>query len=406
LADSGLDPSLVQTLVAIGSTAAGAMAGGTSGAGAAFNEVTNNYLTHTEATRLAELYRKKFEKQCDTSCEQEIADLRARDQARDQQLSNCSGVQSAACDTVRQDVRNAAAEYIRLGPLPMLLGRFESETPEGKTYRLAQETLDGVLAGKGKGYAGTIWNGVTGLLSAVGTGLEALFGDPAAQEKVKTGAGAAYDYITDLNNLPYLLGALTPEQREQLAQAYERGDGETVGKMLGEQAANIPVGGGGLGTIKKVDKVLDVANAAKKAEKVADAAADAARAAEKVGAGLVDDLAKFRKELGLPPAGSAMDKSALAVIEVNGQKIYGINAHGQPVSGVNIISSTHAEIDALNQIKQRGIDVSGQSLTLYVDRAPCTACGANGGIRSMVEQLNLKQLTVIGPDGSTIIAPR
>jgi filamentous hemagglutinin len=136
------------------------------------------------------------------------------------------------------------------------------------------------------------------------------------------------------------------------------------------------------------------------------AAAGEAAAGAKAGSGLVDDLANFRKDLGLPPAGSAADKSTLAVIEVNGQKIYGINAHGQPVSGVNAISATHAEIDALNQIKQQGINVSGQNLTLYVDRTPCLACGPNGGIRSMVEQLGLKQLTVIGPDGPMIITPR
>ena len=118
------------------------------------------------------------------------------------------------------------------------------------------------------------------------------------------------------------------------------------------------------------------------------------------------DLAKIKRELGLPNAGSVADKSTLAVVEVNGQKIYGINAHGQPVSGVNAISSNHAEIDTLNQIKQNGLDVSGQSLTLYVDRTPCVACDKNGGIRSMAEQLGLKQLTVVGPDGSVVIIPR
>jgi hypothetical protein len=41
-----------------------------------------------------------------------------------------------------------------------------------------------------------------------------------------------------------------------------------------------------------------------------------------------------------------------------------------------------------------------------VDRTPCAACGTNGGIRSMVEQLGLKDLTVIGPDGSMVITPR
>jgi RHS repeat-associated protein len=123
------------------------------------------------------------------------------------------------------------------------------------------------------------------------------------------------------------------------------------------------------------------------------------------GATSADDLASFRKDLGLPPAGSPSDKSTLAMMEVDGQKIYGINAHGQPVSGVNAISKTHAEIDVLNQIKQQGIDVRGQNLTMYVDRDPCLACGQNGGIRSMASQLEIKQLTVIGPSGPTVIMP-
>jgi deoxycytidylate deaminase len=140
-----------------------------------------------------------------------------------------------------------------------------------------------------------------------------------------------------------------------------------------------------------------------KAGGVADIVAGGGKAANRTG---FDDLARFREELGLPPAGSAADKSTLAVVEVNGQKIYGINAHGQPITGVNAISRTHAEIDALNQLKQSGINVTGKNLTLYVDRAPCAACGPNGGIRSIVEQLGLNQLTIIGPGGPMIITPR
>jgi len=94
------------------------------------------------------------------------------------------------------------------------------------------------------------------------------------------------------------------------------------------------------------------------------------------------------------------------MIEIDGRQIFGINAHGQPVVGINAISSTHAEIDALNQVMQQGIDVSGRNLILYVDRPPCVACGQNGGIRSMVERLRLHQLTVISPSGPVVIAPR
>ncbi|MFS8372606.1 filamentous hemagglutinin N-terminal domain-containing protein [Xanthomonas campestris pv. armoraciae] len=121
--------------------------------------------------------------------------------------------------------------------------------------------------------------------------------------------------------------------------------------------------------------------------------------------GVFSDLEKFRTELGLPESGTAADRSTIAKINVDGKEIYGINAHSQPTSGVNNISKSHAEIDVLNQLKNSGGDFSGKSLTMYVDRQPCKACGQNGGIRTMVRQLGLKELTVIGPDGPLLIRP-
>ena len=53
---------------------------------------------------------------------------------------------------------------------------------------------------------------------------------------------------------------LTPEQTEELATAYERGGGKTVGRQLGEQIANLPIGSGGLGSIKVVGKGVDAAS--------------------------------------------------------------------------------------------------------------------------------------------------
>ncbi len=92
-----------------------------------------------------------------------------------------------------------------------------------------------------------------------------------------------------------------------------------------------------------------------------------------------EGLASFRNELDLPEAGTPTDKSTLAVLELDGEQIYGINAHGQRVTGVNAISATHAEIDVLKQVSDSGVDVSGRELFLYVDRTPCTACSRNGG---------------------------
>jgi len=90
-------------------------------------------------------------------------------------------------------------------------------------------------------------------------GLKAITGDSRARLQVRDGAKAGFDYISNPNNLPYLLGMLTPEQTEELATAYEKGDGKTVGRILGEQFANLPIGGGGLGTIKVVGKGVDAA---------------------------------------------------------------------------------------------------------------------------------------------------
>lgn len=110
---------------------------------------------------------------------------------------------------------------------------------------------------KAVGYGHAMWEGVSSLASGIVTAGKAAFGDEKAKESVRQGAGAAWDFVKEPENWPYLLGAMTPENREKLAQAYETGDARTIGKMLGEQAANLPVGGGGVGTVKRVGKTID-----------------------------------------------------------------------------------------------------------------------------------------------------
>ena len=95
-------------------------------------------------------------------------------------------------------------------------------------------------------------------------GLKAITGNSEARQQVRDGAKAGFDYISNPDNLPYLLGRLTPEQTEELATAYEKGDGKTVGRILGEQIASLPIASGGFGTIKVVGKGLDAASDAGK----------------------------------------------------------------------------------------------------------------------------------------------
>lgn len=116
-------------------------------------------------------------------------------------------------------------------------------------------------------------------------------------------------------------------------------------------------------------------------------------------------LSDYRSQNGLPVAGSSADNSTVAFTEIGGSRYISTNAHGEVVTGVNAISATHAEVGVLAQIQKSGVNVSGQNLTLYVDRTPCIACDQNGGIRSMVRQLGISELEVIGPEGSIFIKP-
>jgi deoxycytidylate deaminase len=111
----------------------------------------------------------------------------------------------------------------------------------------------------------------------------------------------------------------------------------------------------------------------------------------------LDDLAKFRQELGIPHG-----QGTLARLDVGGRRFYGINAHGRPVNmKVNAITRTHAEADAFQQAANAG--TRGGRGTMYVDRALCPACGQNGGVRGMMRQLEISELRVVTPQGIQVL---
>ncbi len=140
----------------------------------------------------------------------------------------------------------------------------EYELHRNHTENLAQDAMDGVRLNRALGYGKAVVDGVADLAKGVWIGLKAITGDSEARQQVRDGTKSGFEYISNPDNLPYLLGMLTPEQTEELATAYEKGDGKTVGRMLGEQFANLPIGGGGIGTIKVVGKGVDAASNAGK----------------------------------------------------------------------------------------------------------------------------------------------
>jgi RHS repeat-associated protein len=137
------------------------------------------------------------------------------------------------------------------------------------------------------------------------------------------------------------------------------------------------------------------------AKEVAAVERTAAREAAS-GSTVFEDLARMRRELGLPAAGVEGDAATLAKLEINGKSFYGINAHGQEVSlTVNPISRTHAETDVFQQAANAG--VSGGRGRLVVDRDLCTACGPKGAVHSMMRQLGIDELEVVTPSGTHVL---
>jgi filamentous hemagglutinin len=195
--------------------------------------------------------------------------LQALDESRNRQLAACQGATTPACQSATQEVRSAAAEYIRVNAFDKGM-TFTYANEKQETLTLAQQTLNGYTVWNVvKGAAGSVADGISAMATAGYTGFKALFGDEQAQAQGKQMLGAAWDFVKDPGNWPELMGALSPAQREQLAQAYAKGDGKTVATIMGEQFANLP-SGGGMGTIKKVTgaagKLDDAASLLKRAD--------------------------------------------------------------------------------------------------------------------------------------------
>ena len=119
------------------------------------------------------------------------------------------------------------------------------------------------------------------------------------------------------------------------------------------------------------------------------------------------ELADYREQLGLPPAGSENDRSTIAKLEIDGVTFFGINSSSNPTQRqitlrVSPISRTHAEADAFQQAFNLGF--KGGRARLTVDRDLCRACGQNGGVKGMAKQLGLDEIEIISPSGIQTIS--
>jgi len=123
-------------------------------------------------------------------------------------------------------------------------------------------------------------------------------------------------------------------------------------------------------------------------------------------ADIFQELSEYRRQLGLPPAGSDTDRATVAKLEIDGSKFLGVSSGSNPTPRqitlrANPINRTHAEADAFQQAYDAGL--RGGRARLIVDRDLCRACGQNGGVKGMARQLNLDELEIIRPGGRELI---
>jgi hypothetical protein len=209
-----------------GENAAAVNIAGTTGANAA----ENNYLRHTEALRLSKLLDQQTAGKCDADCGQQIDDLKALDRARQQELQDCAGANSTKCNGARQDLRNAAAEYIR---------KSETINTRGATY--AGQYLDTTeqayasINGKANGVLSAVADMAKGFLEIVDLTNRAQIGDTSAMQTMVEQSKVVKEFLSDKDNLLTLVGIMSPAQKQTFATAVENNDGTTVGKMLTEQ---------------------------------------------------------------------------------------------------------------------------------------------------------------------------
>lgn len=152
-------------------------------------------------------------------------------------------------------------------------------------------------------------------------------------------------------------------------------------------------------------------------------------------------VAKVRKQLGIPALGDDLklkqsgvlkNEQTVAVLESDGVQIWGRNGWGADVGGytqlrnewmkgtlgrngeirgkdaVNNQTRYHAEGDVFFHLYlyRKQHKIIGGKARLVVDRPFCDACGPDGGVRSLVEEVGLDELEVITPNGKEIIKPR
>jgi filamentous hemagglutinin len=152
--DLKLPEPVRQAVIAATGTVIGATVGGTAGAVSGFNQTTNNYLTHDEASRRAKLMAQRLQckdQSCATSTQAEIDKLNKLDVWRDQQIASaCQTPSSAMCSAWAGDIKAAAASYKGKFDSDPLINN-ERSSVLNDAFKYSQANNNPTLYGVGKG---------------------------------------------------------------------------------------------------------------------------------------------------------------------------------------------------------------------------------------------------------------
>jgi hypothetical protein len=171
LSKAGIEGPLAQALTALASTGVGAAAGGVTGAGAALNEVANNYLDHRRPSLMHLSEKERYEraaKECEggnTEACRTRDELAVLSQQRDRQLRQaCDSADVALCNTLQREaiamgnriLINAAGTFANSPTAFALNTQFLSAPPDPRQGSFhdtaARSTAEALLlAGAGAG---------------------------------------------------------------------------------------------------------------------------------------------------------------------------------------------------------------------------------------------------------------
>ena len=255
----------------VAATASGADTGDANATGATTKLATEfNYLKHQEILDIIEARKACNGGKGSAAACSEVKRLETLDAQRDATLDACRGDTSAECNNARQEVRTAYADIIRQQDL---FAPIDYRLESGQTELKADSTISTIdrLKGGGDGLADAIIGGLADLTKGAIITVKAATGDKEATDKLNQTLDAVARVASTPEQWGEILSHATAEQRDKMAAAYERGDGEALGRIAGDVLSNFV--GGGLGTVRKVGNVAgDVVKVAGDADKVVDAA--------------------------------------------------------------------------------------------------------------------------------------